>query len=54
VTHNHKKGGMQWSPITDSQTVHVRTCFDTLWHETNSTLCWRNTALLVKCRTSLW
>jgi hypothetical protein len=42
------------SPITDSQTVQVQTCTDTFGHETNSKLCLRNTALLVKCLTELW
>jgi len=50
---NHNKDSRHVSPLTDSQTVQAQTC-DSLGPDTNSTFCWRNTALLVVCPTSLW
>ena len=41
------------SPITDSQTVQVQTCTETMGRETNSKICLRNSALLVVCLTAL-
>jgi len=51
---NHNKDSRHVSPITHSQTVQAQLCTDRLGHETNTKLCWRNTVLLVVCRTALW
>ena len=51
---NHNKDSRHVSPITDSQTVQVQTCTDTLGHDNNSKFRLRNSALLVVCRTALW
>jgi len=49
----NNKSSMHVSPITDSQTVQAQTGTDTSGHETNSELCFRNTALPVVCHSSL-
>lgn len=50
---NHNKNSKHVSPVTDSQTVQIQTCADTVGHETNSKPCLKSTALLVVCRTAL-
>jgi len=49
---NRNKDSRPVNPITDSQTVQAQTRTDTLRRESNRTLCLRNTALLVVCRTA--